>query len=339
MLLFAGLLVLVGMSFVALTAVMQRYLIREKLASQGQILVFQMAGTATLLGSALWWFDQSPPETANTEVFWIAVVGTTIANILFQLGTVKTRSAEVSLTAPFLALSPGLVTISVIFLGEVPSFQGIIGIILMSLGAWAVGASELPVKKEGLRISEYLMQYARPFRMLWMPSGADDATATKVVALRWALAVAFAGAVGMIFDGLLSRNGNFMLGHAIQFAGLAGIFFIMKKKELKFVPTPDTSKEKLLKRTWLLYPIGLIYAVHVFFIATAYRFGPIAYVGTMKRILVILTILFGWWILQEKAARNRLVPGLIVTAGAVLLALDPSVETVLDAGQTFFGGK
>jgi drug/metabolite transporter (DMT)-like permease len=175
--------------------------------------------------------------------------------------------------------------------------------------------------------------------MLVMPKNADEVEQKKVISLRWAYCVAVPGSVvGLFFDGLVPRNGNFVLGHAIQFGTLALFFFVTRYRELGFKPSPDIPAETRKKR-WILYVMGAVYALHVFFVATAFKFAPIAYVGSMKRIQVIMLILLAWWLLGEKQAKGRLIPGAIVTVGAMLLAFDPSVNVILDAGQKFFGGN
>ena len=75
---------------------------------------------------------------------------------------------------------------------------------------------------------------------------------------------------------------------------------------------------------------GIFMALNELFIGTAFRIAPIAYVGSLKRLSIVFTVLLSWWILGETRAKRRLGPAIVVTLGAILLATDGSMTRLIN---------
>ena len=326
----ALILMVLGIFSIALHNTTQRWLLREKILSKTETLVAQHSISILFLLSAFWWWNSwGTAFHSHTLLFWFSVMGTSIANIFIQNFNAKAKSlAEASLIAPIQAMTPGLVTVAALLIGEYPTKQGIAGIILIGLGVY------IHSRENATTLREYL----QPFQFLMLPANFSKLPAEKQNeaiknrnALRWAYASAGMGTFGLLFDGLTARNGDIALGFGIQAIILTTTFLILysvvrKKETASLLPLGVRLKAHLLP----ILLIGIFYGFHVVFIMTSFRLAPIAYIGSLKRLSIPLIIFLSWIILKEKKAVRRLWPASIVTFGALLLAFDGSMGRILD---------
>lgn len=309
-------LVLAGVAVLAMHAVLQRSLskhfhAKELLVSQsliGMVVLLAML-PAEGLGTA--------PTAPNTRLFLIGIAIVIAANSVFQPATMRMRAlADASLTAPVLVMTIPFTVAVALLLGEWPSRMGWAGILVIMLGNYVHS-------REG---AESWRDYLRPLKRTHLSP--DDRRA-----LRFALLAAVAGTAGLIGNGLVSRSGDLASGYLVYFFGLAVIFTML----------PLRSNSNLIgslgERVWAhrgeFVGLGLCFGAYNLLIDLSYRLAPVAYVGSLKRLQVVMIVLFAWVYLGEHKAPRRLIPAGIVTVGAMLLLFDPASTAIVDAAHNF----
>lgn len=76
-------------------------------------------------------------DSSDLTLFWVSVAGTTTVNaVILYVNMRAYKMADVSFTAPISAMTPGLVTMATLFLGEKPSVAGWIGIGMIMVGTY-----------------------------------------------------------------------------------------------------------------------------------------------------------------------------------------------------------
>src|SRR5262249_23515114 len=147
--------------------------------------------------------------------------------------------------------------------------------------------------------------------------------------IRWAYASAGCSTVGLLFDGVAARDGSVALGFTVELMALSLVYQLAMRRGTAY-------ESKGFGMRWVRNArFGFLYAMHVLLIFTAYRFAPIAYVGSLKRLSILTTVALGWWLLGEKKAGKRMFPALMITAGAVLLFFDPGSSTIVAHADDF----
>lgn len=261
---------------------------------------------------------------SSEKVFWIAVFGTTGFNILIQYAGAKAKeNAEASLVTPVQAMTPGLLTASSIVVKEFPGIQGWSGVFLIMLGNYLHGLGEAAWRN-----------WFSPFRLLKLP--ADFASLSEIQqyralqkcrGLRWAYTSALAGTIGVLFDGILARNGDVALGYLVQAVVLALVFGV-QSGSLRTGLGIRGFWDKARRRPRPVVLLGLFWVLHVLFVMTAFRLAPIAYIGSLKRLSILFTVFLSGLVLRERKATQRIWPAFVITAGAMLLGLDKTAGRV-----------
>src|SRR3989344_74200 len=135
-----------GVLAMALHAVTVRWVLRDKLPDGSKVapvlsnkeqLVVQFAVSCLFLILAFYLWPEVGSVWRNERLFWRGLALTTSVGVLIHLAKSKSRGlAEVSLTEPYQAMTPGLIAMAVVFLHETPSFQGWVGIGFLVVGVW-----------------------------------------------------------------------------------------------------------------------------------------------------------------------------------------------------------
>ncbi len=314
----------IALTLVAVLAMTAETLYRKHLLVQGfteRELLVTKCGVAALwcviwLALAGEWWNSLAPEKTDARMWWIALVATTLANIVIQFANMRaTRLAEVSFVVPISALTPGLVVLSGFLIGEIPSMIGLLGIALIVLGTYAHA-------REGATLREYFTPL-----FFWLAFRKTDELPEKerdrFRALRWAYAGALCATVGLMGDGLVARHGDMILAVAIELSVLALVYAL-------FLPRSGGSVFNL--RRWGQSAIlGCLFAVPFLALGLAFRLAPISYIGSLKRLAIVLTVLGGIWLLKEASGARRIFLALVIVSGAMLLVLDPTQAVVLDS--------
>ena len=311
--------------------VARRWLLREKVLSVSNFLVATQALTVMFLFCVDFLLVAfGIPFRRSQNLFWIALLGTVVVNLWIQYAGAKSSElGEASLVGPVQSLTPGLVTIPALLLGEWPSQQGWIGIVIIMMGNFVHARAGEPVR-EWWKIFA-LLRLPKEYQL--MGQDEQEKAYKNTRALRWAYGSAVGGAVGLIFDGLMVRSGDMMLGITWKWA-LVTLCFFWKGSVRK---RRDVSSERGVfhysPAAWgimIMLLCGLCLALGDGLAAATFRLAPIAYVGSLKRLSIVLGVLLSWVFLREEKAKIRLLPATLVTGGAALLSLDGIASVVID---------
>ncbi len=328
----AVLLTLMSVVSIACHSVTRKWLFNRNALSETESLIIQ-CGIGTLL-CGIWFLSYSDWENlalgrSNTTIYILAIAVTTLANIGFQFTNAKASwLADVSFTAPLMAMTPGLVVITGVLFGELPSTAGYIGISLIVVGAYIHA-------REGATLKEYL----QPLFFWTIFANIDhlpEEERGKRRALKFAYCTALFGTVGLLADGLVARHGNMALGVTIELFGLTVAFILLYylKQGLRVF---DTSLRERLKKYWRqISLLGISFGLPFILLGIAFRLAPIAYVGSLKRLSIPLALIFAVLVLGEKTnSKRRFFTACIITCGALILAFDPTPAVLVNNLESY----
>lgn len=314
--------VVLGTVAMAMNNVVKRKVMKDGAISPLQCLILYYAAAMSVFGTVyvfLWGFTL--PEMLPGV--WTAVACGAAANTLIQFFNVKAASidkGEVSLTAPLQAMTPGLITGLALLLGEYPSRIGVAGIILMATGSYVLLWEKTP---------QHWYEYFGPVKRLVFLSklgrlSREERNKTIVVTL--ALGSACIGTIGLLFDGLYTRRSLTMQGIILVSMGL--VAFLCLAYVVWYLIRPDarpTQKFYGHLRHATLIPIlvmGILWVLHVVAIQPTYNQTLIAYIGTLKRFSILMSVVLGFLFFKEEDFKKRLWAAILIVAGAMLIATD-----------------
>lgn len=324
--LLAVVLMILGLFCMAGMNIMRSWLLKKKQAlSPGESLISQNGLAVIFLATALiWWQDVGNIEF-NARLFFSGLALTISAGLIIHFCVAESQKiGDLSLIAPIQALTPGLITLTALFIGEYPGRLGIMGIIFVSVGIF------VHTRENATSLKEYL----QPFIFLKLPSNfqqLDKEKQKKAHIRRRALVFAYISAIfgtfGLLGDSIVSRNGNVAFGFLIYSIALTFFYLLLYKFKKDKSLGPLNLR---LKKFWprILFQ-GFLWSMHIIFIMSAFRLAQVAYIGTLKRFNILLVVALSYPLLGETMAKKRLWPAFIITIGAVLLALDPAASKVV----------
>lgn len=245
--------------------------------------------------------------------FLPAALALTILNVLGTTLTFRAiSSSDISLAIPMLSFTPlFLVGTAFLLLGELPSAAGALGIVIIVTGSYILNTAA-----EQTRITD-------PFRAVFTHRG--------VLSM---LVVAFLYSVAVNFDKMVVLETNAFFGPGIVFL-LLGISFgtialfarrgLLPQTLRPPVPPigePGTSPDMryLLGAAVLT---GLLITAEAVCINTAYRIQIVPYIIAIKRMSIILVVLYGTLIFKEKEILRRLAGAGLMVSGAILILAFP----------------
>jgi len=313
----------------AATFLYRRYLLGKLGVFTGKEILVGQSTIAALMCIAFFvtvgpWWNTFAPEKQNPSIWWIGLGMTTIVGFVIQFANMRVASlAEASFTAPISAMTPGLVLLSALMIGEKPGRIGIIGIIIVGIGTFIH-------VREGASWREYLKPLF--FWRLFSPvEKLPEAERNKILALRWAYASATCGSIGLLGDGLIARHGDMILAVTIQLVAFALGFMV-------FVPNrtnDERSKSRFFPRLRANAPrmviMGIVYGLPFILLGVAFRLAPIASIGSLKRLSLVLIAIGGSRLLGEQSGTRRVLLSMIIVVGAILISLDPTSAVFIDS--------
>ncbi|MFA6331810.1 MAG: DMT family transporter [Methanoregula sp.] len=236
----------------------------------------------------------------------INVVGTTLA---FR----ALKSTDISLAVPMLSFTPlFLVLTAALMLHEIPSLIGILGIIIIVAGSYVLNTSA-----EHTRIFD-------PFR--------DMVSHPGIFAM---LVVSFLYAIAIGFDKMVVLNSDTVFGSGVVFFILGSAFLaIFLWKHCFRGKTPQTISGGSgsaagfpghLSRSLLVAGIliGAFLTLESIVINTAYLDQIVPYVSAIKRMSIIITVLYGALVFREEEIVRRVSGAGLMVFGVVLILLFP----------------
>ncbi|MCK5122949.1 MAG: EamA family transporter [Candidatus Pacebacteria bacterium] len=232
------------------------------------------------------------PELNNQ--FWTALLVSgglkAITTVLFIKAL---KYSDISIVSPIIAFTPLFLLItSPLIIGEFPKTLGFIGILLIVVGSYFLKIKE---KKKG---------YLIPFKALFKERGAQ-----------LVIIVAFLWSITSNFDKIGVQNSS-----PIFWAVSANIFI-----SLVLFPAILTKPRRNLKQITgnfkTLVPMALFSALALVFQMIAIELILVVYVISIKRLSILMNVLWGYLIFKEKGIKERLVGTVIMIAGIFLIAL------------------
>jgi drug/metabolite transporter (DMT)-like permease len=203
------------------------------------------------------------------------------------------KYSDISITVPMIAFTPiFLLLTSPIMLGEFPNIFGLIGILMIVVGSYA------------LKIKEKKAGFFKPFKALITEKGP-----------RTMLVVAFIWSITSNFDKIGVQNSSPVFWSAASGFFIASILFpVVLIRNRKAVS--DISKN--IKS---LFPLGVFHGLVQFFQMTAVSLTLVSYVISIKRTSILLSVILGALIFKEKDTRERLAGAIIMFLGILLITL------------------
>lgn len=314
--------VIFGTIAMALNNVVKRKVMKDGAISPLQCLILWYAAATMVFGTVyvfFWGFTM--PEVLPG--MWTAVACGAVANTLIQFFNVKAASidkGEVSLTAPLQAMTPGLITGLAVLLGEYPSRVGMMGIALMAAGSYVLLWEKIP---------ERWYEYFGPIKrlvLLFKLGRLSKEERNKTIVVTLALGSACMGTIGLLFDGLYTRRSLTMQGLILASMGL--VAFLLLAYVVWYTIRPDAKPTQKfyghLQRV-ILIPIlvmGILWVLHVAAIQPTYNQTFVAYIGTLKRFSILISVVLGFLFFKEEDFKKRFWAAILIVAGAMLIATD-----------------
>jgi len=231
--------------------------------------------------------------TIGTQ-FWLAVVMVSLLNIaIVMLAYRALQLTDLSLTLPMKAFSLVFVIFtSLIILGEKPSDYGIIGILLIFAGTYV------------LNISTINKSFFEPIKAIFTNKG-----------VMLMLVSAFIMSISLNYDKMLVTNSDPFFGLAIEtlILGTCFLFYSIYKKK----PVTETYKNNWKK--FLL--VGIIWVLIGISMNLAYLTAIVPYAAAIKRVAILIGVIYGGMLFKEKNMTMRIVGSLIIVAGVVLIVV------------------
>ena len=324
--------VAIGSIFSASMDLLRRYSLKGGAFSTLQFLTTWYAFVAVLFGVFyLATFGWALPQHLLPG-FVIAVLGTTLANLFIQFFKAKASSidkGEVSFVVPLSAMTPGLITAMALVLGEFPSKAGIMGVFAMMCGSYILMWEKTPKKWY-----DYFGPIKR-LKLLWNIKNLSSEEKNKTIVVSLALGSAALGTLGILFDGLYTRRGTDLqgltLGAMIMVAILSIMYFLW------YLRSPDGPTSGFLslfskKYRWGLIGISAAWVCTVLIIYPNYNEAFVAYIGTLRRFSILVSVIFGSIVFKEQDLKKRLWATSIIVVGAILISMDglpQKVTTIL----------
>jgi uncharacterized membrane protein len=243
-----------------------------------------------VLGAAIVY--QGIPEL--TRDFLIYVIPQGIAIALASLLIAKAyKESDASIVTPMFAVSPVLlVGTSFLILGEVPTFRGLTGILLITFGAYTL-------KIDGSK------SLTDPLRKLWEERG------VQIILL-----VVLIYSVTANIDKLgVNASSAVMWPLSIYVLSSTILLPVMMKKSPEW-------KSKIRTDWKPLSVLGVLGGFAVILQMTAFKLTMVSYVVAIKRLSIPLTIIFSFFMLNEtESFRERITGSLLMIIGALLISL------------------
>ena len=243
----------------------------------------------------------------------LPTIATGVLNIGIMFAKTRARALEdVSLVTPIDSTTPAVVIVTaMVIVGEYPTTLGWIGIWVLVVGTYILNIQELrqqllekqavtgPAWKKELRV------WLAPFLAL-----------NKSAGIRWAFLAVILSTFSLPCDGLTARRADVGFGFGMVFAiaALGNLALTLMRREHKGAKVGEAIRR--------MVALGLPIAIGTVLTGLAFRISLVAYVGTMKRLTIPMTIVLAYMFLGEKRSfRQRIIGGTIMAIGAIIVAL------------------
>lgn len=266
-----------------------------------------VGATIMLLGYSL---VTGGPRLSSGWLF--PVLATGALNIGIMFAKMRARALEdISLVTPIDSTTPAVVIITaMIIVGEFPTRLGWLGIWVLVIGTYILNIQELRQKllergtMGGSRWWRELRVWLAPFLALRNSAG-----------VRWAFFAVALSTISLNYDGLTARRTDVGFGFGLVYAIVAfgNVAVAIVRREY--------SGASMASFGLRMIALGLPLAVGTILTGLAFQLSLVAYVGTMKRVVIPFSIVLAYFILNERGFfRQRIIGGIIMAIGAALVA-------------------
>jgi drug/metabolite transporter (DMT)-like permease len=227
------------------------------------------------------------------HIFWVSIISLVLLDLLTTILYMKAiQIAPLSLTIPYQGLTPiFLLIFPTIFLGETLSLLGIIGVIVISIGAYT------------LQIDRVKYGFFEPWLAIFKNRGS-----------LYMFVVAVLYAVTATLGKLAIQHSSPLFMTIVYFSLLT----------IGFTPLVILSCKGNLKQLFShpsgYFRIGISMAIMAITHFTAISMIQVAYMISIKRLSLLFAILYGWWWFKEENIKERILGGIIILVGATCIA-------------------
>jgi len=234
-----------------------------------------------------------PIPHLDTTFWWAVGLALPLEIIATLLYTKAIEVSPLSLTMPFLALTPFyLLLTSFLILGERPSASGAAGVCLLGAGAYLLNVHSM---KEGGVFA--------PFRAIYREKGS---MMMMVVAAIYAL-TSDLGKLAML------HSSPYFFGPFY-----VAVFSVVYTPVLLLAKRPVTLPKGEL---WLYLLIGASIASLTILQPVALSYTQVSYMIAVKRTSLLFSIGYGYFMFREAHIRERVIGGAVMLAGLVVMAV------------------
>ncbi len=207
------------------------------------------------------------------------------------------RYSDMSRSVPLLSFTPVFLLLTgFIILGEVPSFLGVLGVLIVVSGSYL------------LNIENNQHSVLQPFRLILRDRGARY----MLGAAAW-----FSLTAPFFKQAILRTSPLFTLAVTLPFSTmLLAVHHLVRRKRHIRELLPGQENWKLL-----LLLGGSVFGVALS-INLAINEGLVSYAISIKRLSILINILFGFLLFGEKRLMQNLSAGMVMIAGAILILLN-----------------
>ncbi len=224
--------------------------------------------------------------------FWLTLLMVVPLDVTAIILYVKAISlSPLSLTIPFMALSPVFVIITAfVILGELPDISGLTGILLIVTGAYLLNVR---ATRHGI---------LGPLKAIRKERGS---VLMIIVALIYSLTSTL-GKLAVQHSSPLFFGVFYPFVLTLVFTGIAGI-----KGKLSGV----------ISRPWIFLAIGFFTAMMMLSHFMAISLTDVAYMISVKRCSLLFSVMYGWALFREINISERLIGSALMIAGVVTITL------------------
>lgn len=256
--------------------------------------VWVMFASGAILLLPLLFVVEVPWEALGSKTFLFSLFAGGMLNVVANLLYMRAlKVSDLSLSVPFVTLTPAfLLVTSPIMTGEVPGMLGMIGVGLITIGAYT------------MHIAKFREGFLAPFRAIAREKGS-----------RLMFLVAFIWSITSNIDKIgVQASSPLLWLFAIN------VFMTAAMMPVVLCRTPLGSRMNI-RSVVRLVPVGACEIASGLFQMVALTVLPVAYVIAIKRTSVLWSSLFGVLWFAEKEWRARVPGALIMFLGAVLIVL------------------
>ena len=245
-----------------------------------------------LLALLLPFYGGIPPLDSTFFLTVAIALPLEITAILLYLKAIQV--SPLSLTIPFLAFTPiYLIPVSYIILGELPDFYGVIGIFLVVTGAYLLHVNKV---RGGIFV---------PLKMIFKEKGS-----------RYMLVVALIYSFTATFSKQAILHSSPIFFSLFYFAAVS---LIMTPIMLRRSTSIKSLKSGSALKIYTL--IGVTYGLMIFCHAISISLIEVAYMISVKRLSLVIAVVYGWIFFQEKDIWSRLIGAIVMFTGVFFIAV------------------